>query len=57
MKVEHLKAIVRPAITMGVAAGVVGGFFVGKLSAEQFMSVAMLVIGFWFVSRSAKQGG
>ncbi len=59
MTVEHLRSVVRPIVTIAIAAGVVAGFFLGKLSAEQFMSVAMLVIGFWFVDRSAskKQGG
>ncbi len=57
MNLNSLRGVVRPAVTLMLAAGVVAGFFLGKLSAEQFMSVAMLVIGFWFVSRSAKQGG
>ncbi len=57
MKIATIRSLVRPLVTLGLAAGVVVGFFLGRLSAEQFMSVAMLVIGFWFVSRSAKQGG
>jgi hypothetical protein len=56
---EILRSAVRPIVTLLISAGIVAGFFLGKLSAEQFMSVAMLVVGFYFVDRSAskKQGG
>ncbi len=59
MTVEHLRSVVRPAVTLILTGGVTAGFFLGKISAEQFMSVALLVISFWFTDRSAakKQGG
>lgn len=57
MRLEQLRSLVRPLVTLLFALGVVAGFFVGKLSAEQFQSLAIMVISFWFVSRTASKGG
>lgn len=57
MTIEHLRSAVRPLVTLALTLGVVGGFFTGKLSAEQFMSIALMAIGFYFVDRSAKRQG
>ena len=52
---DQLNAIVRPLVTLMFAMGFVGGFFVGKIGTEAFMSVISMVFGFWFVMRGEEK--
>ncbi len=59
MKVENLKALVRPVVTIAIAGAIIAGFFLRLISADQFIPIALTVINFYFIDRtlSKKQGG
>ena len=49
--VDLINAVVRPAVTLTFAAGVVYGFLVGTVGGDTFMAVVSMVLGFWFRER------
>lgn len=49
-----LQVLVRPTITWLFAITLCAGFFLGKISADQFLGIASLAIGAWFGSRQTK---
>lgn len=49
------RALVRPAVTLLFSIGVVVGFFSGRLNSDQFLSIATVVITFWYASRSEEK--
>lgn len=60
LSMAAMRALVRPAVTLLFSIGVVVGFFGGRLNSDQFLSIATVVISFWYASRSeekANQGG
>lgn len=46
---------VRPVVTFIFAAGITGGFFLGMVSAEAFIGVAGIAVGFWFQARESSK--
>lgn len=46
-------AIVRPIVTLAMAGTFIWGFVVGKLSPEDFKSLAITTIVWWFSTRDA----
>ena len=50
-----LRTLVRPIATLLFAAALIGGFAVGRISADQFLPVASSVILWWFADRAAKK--
>jgi hypothetical protein len=49
--IESLNNAVRPLVTMLFAAAIVYGFIVSLISGETFLTIASVVIGFWFRER------
>ena len=54
-KTEVLQALVRPIITLGFAAAVIAGFFIGKLGAEALLGPAGMALGFYFQRRDSEK--
>ena len=54
MKLTTIRGLVRPVVALAMAGAIVAGFFLGKLTPDQFLPVATAPILFWFGSRSKK---
>jgi hypothetical protein len=54
--VETINSVVRPAVTLAFAAGVLWGFIVGSISGDTFMAIVSMVLGFWFRDRLETKG-
>lgn len=55
MRFDTFHSAVRPAVTYALAAALIVGFFVGKIPADVFYTIAGNAIAYWFGARS--QGG
>jgi hypothetical protein len=55
--VDDIRALVRPVTVYVFVAAVVVGFGAQRLSADQFLPLATLAIGFYFGDRSARKSG
>ena len=53
MKMNALRSLVRPTVTWLFAVTLCAGFFIGKISADQFLGVAGIAIGAWFGGRTS----
>jgi hypothetical protein len=52
---EILNALVRPSLAYGFGMAVIYFTFVGTLTAEAFLGIAAMVIGFFFQSRVSEK--
>jgi len=52
--VEGISALVRPLVTIMFSGATVWGWVTGHLSAEAFLGLAGMTIGFWFQRRDEK---
>lgn len=52
---EILSGLVRPACTLLLTSVLCYGFIVDKIPQEQFIPIVVMVIGFWFGTRSAEK--
>ena len=46
------RGIVRPLATLVLVVILAAGFWIGKVSADQFLPIVTIVIGFWFGERT-----
>lgn len=52
---DLLSGLVRPACTLLLTSVLCYGFIVGKIPQEQFIPIVVMVIGFWFGTRSVEK--
>jgi len=52
---EFLRGAVRPLLCLAVGLTVCAGFWADKLTSEQFLTIATLIVGFFFVSRQVSK--
>lgn len=54
---EKLRGSVRPIVTLLFSLAAIAAAFTNHLSQEQFYTLITLVVGFYFIQRSAGKGG
>lgn len=52
MSAAFFRSLTRPLVTYAFTIAVIAGFLLGRVSADQFMGLAIMVIGMWFGSRT-----
>jgi hypothetical protein len=52
MTISNARSLVRPVCTIALTVALVVGFFVGKVSSEQFYTLASAVLLWWFADRA-----
>lgn len=52
--IEGFNSLVRPIVTLGLVLGFIWRFMDGTIPSESYIPVVMLVVGFWFGERKAK---
>lgn len=53
MDLKAIQGATRPLITILFSLAVVLGFFLGRISGDQFLPIAISVVSYWFGSRPA----
>lgn len=53
---KTVQGLTRPVVTLLFAVALVAGFFVGRISGDQFLPIAIAVVSYWFGSRQAGKG-
>lgn len=54
-KLEVLRGSVRPVVTYAFAGAFIAGLFTGHVPKDAFLSVAGMVMAFWFQSRTEEK--
>jgi hypothetical protein len=52
--IEGVNQVVRPIVTLTLTAGITWGFIYEKVSAEAYLGLVAVVVGFWFRERQEK---
>jgi hypothetical protein len=52
MSISAIRSLVRPIITILFALGLIGGFFLNRVTADQFLPIAGAVLLWWFADRA-----
>ena len=50
--VKSFSTLVRPILTLGLAAAFIWGFIVGKVDAGMFATTAVGIFSYWFAERT-----
>jgi hypothetical protein len=56
VRLDTFHSAVRPTVTYALAAALIAGFFVGKIPADVFYTIAGNAIAYWFGARGGNSG-
>lgn len=55
-KLDIIRGLVRPLLTVGGFSAITVGFLTGRVSVELYLPIVSMMIGYWFAARTPPGG-